>query len=408
MTLPVMNPATSGFKPTYDMAVIKQRMTRARMQLVLNHPFFGTLALSMPTEYTDSLPTAATDGKRVYFNPTFVNNLNDDELLFVVAHEAMHPALDHCFRRGNRDPLIWNIAADAVINYLLTDSNTGKMPQGGVYDRKLYDDNDGLTDKIYDYLMSKKPPPQGGQGQPGDGSGQGMPADGGVGYGEPLDDCMDGAVAGSAEANTLSAEWKTRVVNAATAAKMAGKLSAGMERLVTEVLNPKVPWQDLLRRFVVKAKSDIRSWARPNRRFISQGKYMPSISGEMMGPIAIAVDCSGSIGNKELAEFTAEIRAIKEDMNPSRIDVLYFDSKVSHFETYGPQDDLDIQPHGGGGTAFSPIFRRFNAEPDCDYVCCVVLTDLYCDDFGDPPDYPVMWVSNASDKAPWGEIVLMG
>jgi predicted metal-dependent peptidase len=102
----------------------------------------------------------------------------------------------------------------------------------------------------------------------------------------------------------------------------------------------------------------------------------------------------------------AEIHTVKEDGNPSKIHVVYFDSEVSHYECYGRDDDLDIKPHGGGGTAFSPVFKYF-AEHDINPVACIFLTDLCCNDFGDQPDYPVLWVSTDEGTAPFGEVVLM-
>jgi predicted metal-dependent peptidase len=134
--------------------------------------------------------------------------------------------------------------------------------------------------------------------------------------------------------------------------------------------------------------------------------YLPSVSGESLGEIAIAVDCSGSIDADTIAQFAAEIGAVKEDGNPSTIHVLYFDSEVSHYETYGRDDDLNIKPHGGGGTAFSPVFEYLDKH-DIEPVACVFLTDLCCDDFGNVPSYPVLWISTQSGKAPFGEVVMM-
>jgi predicted metal-dependent peptidase len=185
-----------------------------------------------------------------------------------------------------------------------------------------------------------------------------------------------------------------------------GKLSANMQRLVEEVLSPKVNWRDVLARFLTKCKDDTRTFARPNRRFISQGLYLPSSSGERLGRVAVYIDCSGSIGSKELSEFAAEIRAIHEDMHPEATHVGYFDTEVCHYDVFTPDDTIAVAPHGGGGTAFSPIFKHIEAN-NINPVACVVLTDLCCNDFGDAPDYPVLWVSNYSDKAPWGEVVKM-
>ena len=375
--------------PTLDPADekrIDRLLAKARTALVLEHPFIGNVALNMPFVKDYTCRTAWTNGKRIGYNPHFIDSLNDEERKFVVAHECLHPMLEHTFRRGGRHPKKWNQAGDYVINKLLKDEGIGKLVKGCLDNDQLHQAGGGTTDGIYNLLP-----------EPDD--------DGNNGHGEPLDDCRDteGSPADQAQAE---AEWKVRVAQAAQAAKMMGKMSAGMQRLVDDVLQPKVDWREVLRKFVEKCKSDQRSWARPNRRFLSQGLYLPSVSGESLGEIAIAVDCSGSIDQETISQFAAEIRTIKEDGNPTKIHVVYFDSEVSHYESYGRDDDLDIKPHGGGGTAFSPVFTYF-AEHDIDPVACIFLTDLCCNDFGDMPNYPVLWVSTDEGTAPFGEVVLM-
>lgn len=375
--------------PTLDPADekrIDRLLAKARTALVLEHPFIGNVALNMPFVKDYTCRTAWTNGKRIGYNPHFIDSLNDEERKFVVAHECLHPMLEHTFRRGGRHHKKWNQAGDYVINKLLKDEGIGKLVKGCLDNDQLHQAGGGTTDGIYNLLP-----------EPDD--------DGNNGHGEPLDDCRDteGSPADQAQAE---AEWKVRVAQAAQAAKMMGKMSAGMQRLVDDVLQPKVDWREVLRKFVEKCKSDQRSWARPNRRFLSQGLYLPSVSGESLGEIAIAVDCSGSIDQETISQFAAEIRTIKEDGNPTKIHVVYFDSEVSHYESYGRDDDLDIKPHGGGGTAFSPVFTYF-AEHDIDPVACIFLTDLCCNDFGDMPNYPVLWVSTDEGTAPFGEVVLM-
>jgi len=374
---------------------IEKRLSKAKTSLVLEHPFIGNIALNMPFEVTEEVPTAATDGKRAKFNPNFCEKLSDEELKFLVAHECMHPMLEHPFRRGERDIRNWNKAGDYVINQLLVDEGIGKMPEGGLYDNDIWQQGNGTTDGIYKVL----PIIDDGDGEGGVGSVGGQ--------GDPLDECLD-ADGSPAEQEQNAAEWKVKVAQAAQAAKMMGKMSAGVERFVGEVLQPKVDWREVLQRFVEKCKDDTRSWARPNRRFLSQGMYLPSTSGEAMGELVVAVDCSGSIGQEEIDQFAAEVTTIKEDSNPSAIHVVYFDSEVSHYDKFTRDDEVHITPHGGGGTAFSPVFKyleKHNIEP----VACVFLTDLYCGDFGAEPAYPTLWVttdSNSTD-APFGEVVVM-
>jgi len=314
--------------------------------------------------------------------------LSDEELKFLVAHECMHPMLEHNFRRGERDTYKWNQAADYVINKLLTDEGIGKMPEQGLLDDNIYKQGGGTSDGIFNLLPDT---PQDGQGNGG--------------QGQPLDSCEDGQ-GSPAEVSQQQAEWKVKVAQAAQSAKMMGKMSAGLERLVDEILKPKVDWRDVLQRFVVKCRSDQRSWARPNRRFLSQGLYLPSVSGESLGEIAFAVDCSGSIGQDEINQFASEITTVWQDQRPTKVHVIYFDSEVSHYDEFGQDDEPVVKPHGGGGTAFSPVFR-YMADKGIEPVACIFLTDLCCDDFGDAPDYPVLWVSTHDDKAPFGEVVMM-
>ena len=367
---------------------VAKRISKAKTALILEHPFIGSVALNMPMSIDNSVPTAATNGKRVLFNEEFCNGLSDEELKFLVAHECMHPMLEHNFRRGERDTYKWNQAADYVINKLLTDEGIGKMPEQGLLDDNIYKQGGGTSDGIFNLLPDT---PQDGQGNGG--------------QGQPLDSCEDGQ-GSPAEVSQQQAEWKVKVAQAAQSAKMMGKMSAGLERLVDEILKPKVDWRDVLQRFVVKCRSDQRSWARPNRRFLSQGLYLPSVSGESLGEIAFAVDCSGSIGQDEINQFASEITTVWQDQRPTKVHVIYFDSEVSHYDEFDQDNEPVVKPHGGGGTAFSPVFR-YMADKGIEPVACIFLTDLCCDDFGDAPDYPVLWVSTHDDKAPFGEVVMM-
>lgn len=361
---------------------IKLRLAKAKTNLVLGHPFVGSIALNLPYILDQNIPTAATNGKCIKFNPDFVDTLTDEELTFLVAHECFHPMLEHNFRRGERNHRKWNQAGDYVINQLLTDEKIGKMPKQGLLNKSIYDAGGGTTDGIYGILPDSN--------DEGD---------------DPLDDCEDGDGT-PAEKEQQKAEWKVKVAQAAQAAKMMGKLSANLARLVDEVLQPKVDWRDVLRRFVEKAKNDERSFARPNRRFVQQGLYLPTISGEVMGEIAFCIDMSGSIDQVTANQFAAEIRRVHEDCKPTKIHMIFFSHEVCAYDVIASGDDFKFEPRGGGGTAFSPCFK-YMEDNDISPVACVFLTDLCCDDFGSAPDYPVLWVSTEKGEAPFGEVVLM-
>lgn len=385
-----------------------EKVAKARAWFIIQHPFFATLSLQMIVGVTRRVPTAGVNYTHMYFNPDFAAGLDNDEMKFLIAHEVFHPMFEHNSRRGTRDPMLWNIAADIVINEHLCQENIGTMPKGGIRDTAMFQKGNGSTEEIY-ALLEKQAQKNGGgkgggkKGDKGDGSGKG--SGNGSGYDLPWEDILEGS-GDPAEDAANEADMKVRVSAAAQAAKMAGKMSANMQRLVGEALEPKINWKDVLRDFIMKARNDDRSWARPNRRFSSMGLTMPSVSGEQMGEILIAVDCSGSIGERELNEFAAEIRAIHEDAMPLRTHIAYFDSRVCHYDVFERDDTVKIAAHGGGGTAFSPVFR-YAEKHDIQPVCCVFLTDLYCSDFGPEPEYPVLWITNGTDQAPWGKVIKM-
>lgn len=363
---------------------LKTRLAKAKTSLILEHPFVGAIALGMPHTYSDIIPTAATNGKRVLYNPEFVSGLSDEELKFLVAHECMHPMLEHNFRRQSRDPKRWNKAADYVINQLLTDEGIGKFIEGGCLNKALYDAGQGVSEHIYTLL-----PESDGEGGGGDMGGTGQ-------------DLEDGEGTASDQAQE-AAEWKVKVAQAAQAAKMMGKLSAGMARLVDSILNPTVDWREVLQKFVVKHKTDERSFARPNRRFLSQGFYMPSRTGERMGPIAFLVDCSGSIGDDILAQMAAEVRTVHEDLRPEKLHVVYFDAEVTHYDCFLPDDTVSISFHGGGGTDVRAAFDFLDTEGHADNLACtIVLTDGYTP-YPDDCTTPVIWAMTTDMTAPFGE-----
>lgn len=373
---------------------LDKKVRKAKAQLILTYPFIGNIAFNLPVYWDEHILTACTDGEEIRFNPNWADDMNDDEFKFVLAHECLHPMFEHCFRRGNRDPYKWNQAGDYVINQLLIDDSVGIMPKcGGLYDREIHKKGGGTTEGIYNLLPDT---PEDKQGMGGDGM--------------PLDDCRDAGV-GKADKARQQAKWKVKVAQSAQSAKMMGKMSANLERLVDGMLKPIVDWREVLHRFVIKARTDERTFSRPNRRFLPQGLYVPSVSGETMGELVFAVDCSGSIGEDELKQFASEITTVWQDQCPTSVHVIYFDHEVCHYDKFERgNDEPSIKPHGGGGTAFSPVFE-YMSKNDIDPVACIFLTDLYCNDFGTEPQCPVLWVSTDTHQeeqtVPFGEVVKM-
>lgn len=375
-----------------DYAEQKKKFMRARMKLLADHPFFGDLAYQLPIIWDDTLnpPTAATNGKYIKFHPAFVDTISHEELVFLIAHEVMHPALMHILRRGNRDPHGWNVACDIVVNQLLIESGVGKMPNGGIQDWELYHKGEGKADKIYDLLPEQE---------------YGAPGSGGVGGNGSLD-AMEDVADGDKEAT--AADWRNKLQSAVQTAKAAGKLPGSIEQFVENMTNPKVAWQDKLRNFVMTTRGSDRTWAKPNRRYLSSGISLPGTYGETMGELVFAIDCSGSTSDEMVGQCGGEIASIQEELRPEKIHVLYFDTEVKKHEEFEPDDPLQVKVHGRGGTCFRTIFEYID-KAGISPENVVVATDLYCHDFGPKPDYPVMWcvMESCARKAPWGDILVV-
>lgn len=351
------------------------RLSTARSQLIIDkgHGFWGSLALRLKLVERESIPTLAVDGKRIFYNPDFINKLSGPLVKSALAHEVMHCVFDHFTRRGDRNPRKWNQAGDYAINLVLQDAGF-EIGDGWLLSPAF---RDMTADEIYAQL------PDGESGN------------------DPLDDVLPGDPA-DAEADAV--EWKIATIQAAEAAKRAGALPAGLERFVEQSTQPKIDWRDQLRQFITQISRNDYAWTRPNRRFLSAGLYLPGLYSESMGEIVIGVDTSGSIDDVTLQAFAAEIRAITANTMPEKIHVVYCDAAVAHVDVYDPTDHMVFEAHGGGGTAFKPVFD-YVEEHGLRPACLVYLTDLGGDHHFPAPGYPVMWACTTDQVASFGQTI---
>ena len=365
-------------------------LVKAKAALIIDQPFFASILLGLPMVEDTKIPTLATDGNEIRYNPDFVAKLPLGEVIFALAHETMHCVFQHMHRRETRNPAKWNIAGDYVINDLLVREKIGTMIAGCLHNPSLVAAGGNTTEGVYKLLPD---------------SDEGKKPGADHGRGGALDEVSD-AGKDQAEIAQKEAEMRVKVVQAANAAKMSGKLSGNLARIVGEATASRIDWRAILRRFLSeRAKTDL-SYAKPKRRFMADDIYLPSLTGEKIGGVVVAIDCSGSINDTLLKLFQSEINAIISDVMPSMTHIVYFDSQVLKRDSFEPGQTIELKPCGGGGTAFSPIFRHIE-ENALQPVACVVLTDLECSDFGFCPDYPVLWAATAKGSAPFGETVLI-
>jgi predicted metal-dependent peptidase len=385
----------------------------ARAALLVGAPFWGVLSLRLAPVEDASVRTMQTDGVTICYNPDFVAGLSRSLLRTVVAHETMHCAALHHTRRGGRDLKRWNIACDHAINPLLVEAGF-ELPDGMLLDPAYA----GMSaEEIY----ARLPHDTGDKGETGDDQdgndpggmgGVTDPPPGGDESGDPPSLARSVAPSGQPGAGAPSAAdlarqeetWTIAAAQAEATAKAMGIGAADAARAIRSQVAPKVDWRDVLRRYLSAAARSDYAWTPPNRRYIARGIYLPSLRSETLGPVVVGVDTSGSIDDATLAAFSAEITAIMDEAAPEAIHVVYCDDAVAGTETYAPGDVIELTPHGGGGTAFRPVFDWIG-QSDIQPVCLVYLTDLDGWDFGSTPDYPVLWVSTGSTSAPFGEVI---
>ncbi len=301
-------------------------------------------------------------------------SLNAAELAGTLAHEVMHPALQHHTRRGDRDSKRWNMACDYAINPMLIDAGLVlpkdvlpsdrfrlAMSAERIYNLIEEEDNQGSsngTSQRQDEPAGVAPPDEKVQNSD-DADAEGDPTapttPGGIGQVLDAPEPEDGGGKTVAE---QAREWQIAVEQAQSVAKLAGKMPVGTS---AALLNPaqaaRVDWRGFLRRAWSETIPADYSWIRPNRRHVWAGLYLPGITSEGVGEIAIAVDCSGSVSARQLGLFEAEIRSILAGQQPRLIHVLYFDAEVHKVKTYPCWGtDLALTPVGGGGTDFRPCF----------------------------------------------------
>lgn len=366
----------------------------------------------------DNFPTAATDGRDVVYGRTFVDSLDDKGLAFVVLHEAYHVMLRHLTtwrKLWDEDKQLANMACDYVINLAIVkrdpNGNVVSMPTiggkvVGLLDRRFDNMN---AKQVFDILKQDKKngtgpfSPSNGDGQKGDGGG--------------LDEHdWEGAQELPKEEQEKLAKEIDQAIRQGqiVAQKMHGNKAGGLDRELLDLLQPKVDWRTLLREFVsaVCNGRDFSSWRKPNRRFLSHDIIMPSLVSERVGHMVIGIDTSGSIGGPELAAFLSEVVAIAEQVNPDKVDLIYWDAAVAGHEVYNSATLSTLvgstKPKGGGGTQVSALFDYVEKQLPIPPEVCIVLTDGYTPWPSKTPDYPVLFsIFGSKITAPFGKTIHM-
>lgn len=392
---------------------IIEKLTTARVGLLLKAPFFGNMATRMKlVESNDWCPTAATDGRNFYYSTEFVESLSVKQLEFLFGHEILHCAFDHMARVGSRDKQLSNIAMDFAVNQILMDERIGeKITQVDIcYDAKYR----GMAwEEIYDELYEKaeKIPMEELLKQLGDqldehlkeeeGAGEGDEEGEGKGKGRPRISKED--------AQRIKDEIKEAMIQSAAAAG-AGRVPAGIQRMIKDMTEPKISWRELIQQEIQSIVRNDYSFQRPNRKSAHSGAILPGMKEATTIDVAIAIDMSGSISQNDATVFLSEVKGILDQYEDFSLNLWCFDTEIYNHKTI-TQDTAyeleDYEPEGGGGTDFL-VNWTYMKENDIVPKKFIMFTDGYpWDSWGDEDYCDTIFIIKGghTGDAPFGQTV---
>jgi predicted metal-dependent peptidase len=386
---------------------VREILITARVGLLLKASFFGNLATRLKLVNADEwCATAATDGRNFYYNSRFIKMLRPKEVEFLFGHEVLHCVYDHFGRRGDRNPQLWNIADDFCVNADLKKHHVGEFITSVpcLYDHKY----DGMSaEEVYDILYEKADKIDISslldrmidEHMDGDDEQDGGGDDDQEGKGRPR--------LSKEERQQIKDEIKEAMLAAASASD-AGNIPAGVKRLIQELTEPKMNWRELLR---MQLESTIKSdftWMRASRKGWHMDAVMPGMKVDPMIDIAIAIDASGSIGERMLKDFLGEIQGIMDSFPAYRIHLFTFDTDAynpAQYDSDNLDDICDYEVAGGGGTDFDCIFKYLK-DNEIEPKRLVVFTDGYpFGSWGDENYADTVWILHGTTtiEPPWGQ-----
>ena len=389
---------------------VREKLITARVGLLLRASFFGNLATRLKLVNADEwCGTAATDGRNFYYNSRFIDLLKPKEVEFLFGHEVLHCVYDHFGRRGDRDPMLFNVANDYAVNGDLKKHRVGEFITSvpclydskyeGMSSEEIYDDLYENAEKInlsdlIDKLLDDHMDGEGNSDSDEDG--------------DEKDGRGKKPKLSAEERQKIRDEIKEAVMAAAAASDGAGNLPAGVRRIIQDMTAPKLNWRELLR---MQLESTIKSdytWMRASRRGWHMDAVMPGQRPDELIDVAIGIDASGSIDERMLRDFLAETQGIMDQFQSYRIHIFTFDPRVYNPQQYN-SDNLDTmcdyEVSGGGGTDFDAIFEYLKQE-QIEPKRLVVFTDGYpFGSWGDENYADTVWIihGNTTVVPPWGQ-----
>ena len=395
---------------------LTQKLSSARTRLILDKPFLGAITLQLPLVPTAGnwCRTTATDAKHIFYNPRYIESLSISQTQFILAHDALHCALSHFYRRQHRDKQRWDLACDYAVNQILIDEGLEAPPGAltndafkGLTAEEIYPsietncEDETLDEHVYD---RNSEPDTESKSQSG-------------GKSQTEQDSPQPAKNGSSTQNTapkpltpqqkeeLHQQWQQRLASAGQQAKMANKLSAALQRIIDVSIQSRQSWRQILSQHLSSLAKNDYSYARPSNRRAGPAIF-PSLRSQQIN-LTVVLDTSGSIKDQELSEFVAEINAIRGNVQ-ARITLLACDSELDKRSpwVYEVWEDFQLPEKfaGGGSTDFRPAFNWIEKQ-DMAPNLIVYFTDGLGKFPENTPLTNTLWLIKGKVTPPWGQSI---
>jgi len=388
-------------------AQVREKIVGARIALLLKAPFFGNLATRLKVVNADDwCPTAATDGRNLYYNTEFLKKMPAKQLEFLIGHEVLHLVYDHMGRAGDRDKRLFNVAADYCVNQDLLDQRIGDKIPVGLYDPKY---RSWSAEEVYDdlYKNAEKISIEDLEEMLLDEHLDGDDSDNGDGEGEEKEGKGSSRPRLTAEEKkAIKDEIKEAVISAAQTVG-AGQLPNGVRRLIKDLTEPQLNWRELLQQQIQSTIRADYSWTRPSRRGWHIDAVLPGNDLEKEIDICVAIDASGSMSDEMLKDILSEVKGIMQSYNSFKLHLWSFDTEVYNAKTFTAENIDEImewEVGGGGGTMFEANWQ-YMLDNDIVPKKFVMFTDGYPGDgWGDENYCDTLFVIHGSTtiQAPFG------
>lgn len=411
-----------------------EKIEKAKAKLMLEHPYFGTVAAALKLHPSDNIESFLSDGVHLQYNDAYFDNASVEEVEFALANGAMHTVLKHQSRTGERYEWLWQLATDYTINAMLVKNGFGLPDRAnfqqrfeGMYAEEVYEilrsdiineelsSDESLQEQAHDEQGKSNNDRVSQEGveaprdwnEKGDRPRQGAKSDGSNSENanrnelqhakeeEPLE-----------EIHALQEELKEHFEQIFQKLNRQGTLPKDLKFVVPEYFSHKVDWRELLYGYIASYTKSTYSFIPPNMKYLYRGIYLPSLNSDLLR-IVIAVDTSGSVDKTLLGTFLGEVGSIMQRYPNYEIDLITADAKVQSHKVFLPGESLEYDVSGRGGTDFSAVFAYIDQQ-----INYPTLLLYFTDGMGifpeTEPHYDVMWVMPEAKEVPFGDVLVLG